>query len=162
DHFLTWQIAGDLLPGATREQRLATAFCRLNRMTNEGGSIPEEFRNEYVSDRVHTLATAVLGPTLECAPSHDPKYDPFTIKDYYGLGAFFNSIDEWGTYDKSQYRPTPTLLLPTTEQERTLAALAREVASREDRLCALEKGCESALRAWLARTDLKPEIPGLV
>ena len=66
DQFLTWQLAGDLLPQATREQRLATAFCRLHRMTNEGGSIPEEWRNEYVSDRVHTFGTAVLGLTLEC------------------------------------------------------------------------------------------------
>ncbi|HKI33904.1 MAG TPA: DUF1549 domain-containing protein, partial [Gemmataceae bacterium] len=93
DRFVTWQVAGDLLPGATRPQRLATAFCRLHRMTNEGGSIPEEWRNEYVSDRVQTLGTAFLGLTLECTRCHDHKYDPFTMKDYYGLGAFFNSID---------------------------------------------------------------------
>jgi hypothetical protein len=82
DQFVTWQVAGDLLPGATRRQRLATAFCRLHRMTNEGGSIPEEWRNEYVSDRVQTFGTALLGVTLECTRCHDHKYDPFTMKDY--------------------------------------------------------------------------------
>ncbi len=129
DQFLTWQIAGDLLPNATREQRLATAFSRLNRMTNEGGSIAEEFRQEYVSDRVHTLGTAFLGLTLECTRCHDHKYDPFTQRDYYALGAFFNSIDEWGTYDNSQFRPTPTLLADDAgagnEASRTSPSVAR-------------------------------------
>jgi hypothetical protein len=162
DQFITWQIAGDLLPGATRKQRLATAFCRLHRMTGEGGSIPEEWRNEYVSDRVHTLATAILGLTLECARCHDHKYDPFTMKDYYALGAFFNSIDEWGTYDSTAFRPTPTLPLPTPEQERALAAHAEEVEAREARLREVVQARESAFREWLGRADLKPEIPGLV
>jgi hypothetical protein len=171
DQFITWQIAGDLLPpGADvahspnrqRDQRLATAFCRLHRMTNEGGSIPEEFRNEYVSDRVHTLATAVLGLTLECARCHDHKYDPFTQKDYYALGAFFNSIDEWGTYDNSIYRPTPSLMLPTPQQERDLAEQAKRVADLEERLRQVEEARMPTFRAWLTRHDLKPDVPGLV
>jgi len=162
ERFLTWQLAGDLLPRATRRQRLATAFCRLNRMTNEGGSIPEEFRNEYVSDRIHTFGTALMGLTIECARCHDHKYDPMTQKDYYGLGAFFNSIDEWGTYDNSHFRPTPTLLLPTPEQERVLAAHAKVVEAAEARLRQVEQVRENAFRAWLARADLKPELPGLV
>ncbi|HEV3258906.1 MAG TPA: DUF1553 domain-containing protein [Gemmataceae bacterium] len=162
DQFITWQLAGDLLPHPTRRQRLATAFCRLNRMTNEGGSIPEEFRNEYVSDRVHTFGTALVGLTVECARCHDHKYDPLTQKDYYGLGAFFNSIDEWGTYDNSSFRPTPTLLLPTPEQERGLAAHAQEVEAAEARLHQGKRAGEQAFRAWLAGADLKPDLPGLV
>ncbi|HEV3494841.1 MAG TPA: DUF1549 domain-containing protein, partial [Actinomycetes bacterium] len=161
DRFLTWQLAGDLLDNPTREQRLATAFNRLHRMTNEGGSIPEEFRNEYVSDRVHTVGTAFLGLTLECSRCHDHKYDPLTMKDYYGLGAFFNSIDEWGTYDNSAFRPTPTLPLPTPEQERALAAGAREVEGLEARLREVEKAREGAFREWLARPGVRPEVPGL-
>jgi hypothetical protein len=161
DRFLTWQLAGDLLPGATREQRLATAFCRLHRMTNEGGSIPEEWRNEYVSDRVHTFGTTFLGLTLECTRCHDHKYDPFTMKDYYGLGAFFNNIDEWGTYDSAAFRPTPTLDLPTPEQERALTARAKEVEALAARLCEVEKSRDAAFRAWLAG-DHKPDLPGLV
>jgi hypothetical protein len=162
DQFITWQIAGDQLPNATRQQRLATAFCRLHRMTNEGGSIPEEWRNEYVADRVQTFGTAFLGLTLECTRCHDHKYDPFTMKDYYGLGAFFNSIDEWGTYDSSAFRPTPALPLPTPEQERAVAALARENAALAEKLHAAEESRRDAFRAWLARGDLKAELPGLV
>ncbi len=162
DQFLTWQLAGDLLPHPTREQRLATAFCRLHRMTNEGGSIPEEWRNEYVSDRVHTFGTVFLGLTLECTRCHDHKYDPFTMKDYYSLGAFFNNIDEWGTYDSAAFRPTPTLALPTPQQERTIAAALREVEALTARLHTVELDCECDLHGWLARNDLKPDLPGLV
>jgi hypothetical protein len=161
DQFLTWQIAGDLLPGATRDQRRATAFCRLHRMTNEGGSIPEEWRNEYVSDRVQTFGTAVLGLTLECTRCHDHKYDPLTMKDYYSLGAFFNSIDEWGTYDSAAFRPTPTLPLPTPDQDRALAAHTLEVEKLTARLSEVEQSRADAFHAWLARSDLQPEAPGL-
>jgi mono/diheme cytochrome c family protein len=162
DRFLTWQLAGDLLPGATRDQRLATAFNRLHRMTNEGGSIPEEFRNENISDRVHTFATAVLGLTMECARCHDHKYDPLTQRDYYSLGAFFNSIDEWGTYDSAPFRPTPTLPLPTPEQVKTLAVQAARVSALEANLAEVRRDRQSAFRAWLGRGDLKPVLPGLV
>ena len=88
DQFLTWQLAGDLLPGATREQRIATAFNRLHRQTNEGGSVEEEFRTEYVVDRVNTFGTAMLGLTVECARCHDHRFDPITQRDYYALFAF--------------------------------------------------------------------------
>jgi hypothetical protein len=173
DQFVTWQLAGDLLKGEGQQgtkQRLATAFCRLNRMTNEGGSIPEEFRNEYVSDRVHTFGTAFLGLTLECTRCHDHKYDPLTMKDYYSLGAFFNNIDEWGVYDTAAFLPTPTLLLPTPAQEKSLAALTQEVKAKEANLYELTKKRESAFKAWLAclnaasegKAQAAPEIPGLV
>ena len=113
DEFITWQIAGDLLPNATREQILATAFNRLHRQTNEGGSIEEEFRVEYVSDRVHTFGTAMLGLTLECSRCHDHKYDPIKQRDYYSLSAFFNNIDESGLYSHfTRATPNPTLAKP--------------------------------------------------
>jgi hypothetical protein len=162
DQFLTWQLAGDLLDNPTREQRLATAFCRLHRMTNEGGSIAEEWRNEYVSDRVHTFATAILGLTFECARCHDHKYDPLSMKDYYSLGGFFNSIDEWGTYDNSHFRPTPALMLPTPDQERALAAAAEEVRRRVERLRQVCGEREAAFHTWMDRSDMKADIPGLV
>ncbi|MGJ8724483.1 MAG: DUF1553 domain-containing protein [Roseibacillus sp.] len=119
--FLTWNIAGDLLPEATREQKLATAFNRLHRLNNEGGAIFEEWRTENIADRVHTFGTAVLGLTFECTRCHDHKYDPLTMTDYYSLFAFFNSIDENGMYDRTARVPSPTLLLPTREEESTLA-----------------------------------------
>ena len=146
DQFITWQLAGDLLPDATREQRFATAFNRLHRMTNEGGSIAEEWRNEYVADRVHTFGTAFLGLTLECARCHDHKYDPLTKEDYYGLGAFFNSIDEWGTYDRRRGSdPTPTLPLPTPEQEREIAVLRQSVDEKGANLVRAEAAARLGL-----------------
>src|SRR5437764_479424 len=134
DHFVLARLDREKLapsPAASRETRLATAFNRLHRQTGEGGTIPEEFRNEYVSDRVHTAGSAFLGLTLECCRCHDHKYDPLPQKDYYALGAFFNSIDEWGTYDSAAFRPTPTLPLPTPEQEKALTAQAAHVRVME-------------------------------
>ena len=89
DQFITWQLAGDLLPNPSRDQIIATAFNRLHSQKVEGGSVEEEFRIEYIADRVHTVGTAFLGLTLECTRCHDHKYDPLTMKDYYSLSAFF-------------------------------------------------------------------------
>ncbi len=122
DQFLVEQLAGDLLPEATREQRLATAFNRLHRQTNEGGSISEEWRLEYAADRVHTLGTAILGLTLECARCHDHKFDPITQREYYGLLACFNSIDDAGMYLDGARIPTPSLPLPTAGQQEAIGA----------------------------------------
>jgi len=116
--FIRWQIAGDLLPGATREQKVATAFNRLHRQTNEGGSVDEEFRVEYNSDRVHTTAGAFLGLTMECARCHDHKYDPISQKDYYRLFAFFNSTEESGLYSHfTDAIPSPTVMLYKDDAE---------------------------------------------
>jgi hypothetical protein len=132
DEFVTWQIAGDLLPEAARDQQLATAFNRLHRMTQEGGSIHEEYRIEGVDDRVATFGTAFLALTLDCSRCHDHKYDPITARDYYSLTAFFNSIPERGVYSHDSIAPGPVLLLPTPEQEKRIAELRteREVAER--------------------------------
>ncbi len=139
NQFLIWQLAGDLLPNATRDQRLATAFNRLHRQTNEGGSIEEEFRAEYVADRVNTFGTAMLGLTMECARCHDHKYDPISQRDYYGLSAFFNSVDESGLYSHfTRATPTPVLLLWSAEAAARHRELTNQVAVLETRLAALE------------------------
>ncbi|WP_343703708.1 PSD1 and planctomycete cytochrome C domain-containing protein [Chitinophaga sp.] len=96
NRFVTWQLAGDLLPGATREQLLASGFNRNHKITEEGGVIDEEYRVEYVSDRTNTFGKAFLGVTIECAKCHDHKYDPFSQEEYYKLYAFFNNIKEVG------------------------------------------------------------------
>jgi hypothetical protein len=96
DQFLTWQLAGDLLPDATVEQILATGFNRNHPITQEGGVIQEEYRTAYVSDRTDTFGKGLLGITLECAKCHDHKYDPISMQDYYGLFAFFNNVKEKG------------------------------------------------------------------
>ena len=96
DEFLTWQLAGDLLPDATLEQTLATGFNRNHPITQEGGVIQEEYRTNYVLDRTNTLGKGILGITLECARCHDHKYDAISQADYFSLFAFFNQVDEKG------------------------------------------------------------------
>ncbi len=154
DRFVTWQLAGDLLPGSTRQQTLATAFNRLHRQTNEGGSIEEEFRSEYSMDRTNTFGTAFLGLTLGCARCHDHKYDPITQQEYYQLFAYFNSIDESGLYSHfTKATPTPALLLASPDQQRRIDALASRIQSQEARLEQIASAQQPAWEAWLAQGD---------
>jgi hypothetical protein len=94
--FVTWQLAGDLLPNSSKEQLLATGFNRNHKITEEGGVIPEEYRIMYVTDRNDLFGKGLLGVTLECAHCHDHKYDPFSQKEYYQMFAFFNNVSEVG------------------------------------------------------------------
>lgn len=132
DQFILWQTAGDMHPGATREQQLATAFNRLHRQTNEGGSIAEEYRIEGVADRLRTNGLAFLGLTLECARCHDHKFDPVSKKDYYALSAFFNNIDEFGLYSHfTETAPPPAMPLYQNNQEAEHHELLRRIAAKE-------------------------------
>lgn len=163
DQFLTWQLAGDLLPHATRDQRIATAFNRLHRQTNEGGSIEEEFRTEYVADRVNTFGTAMLGLTVECARCHDHKFDPLTQRDYFSLFAFFNNIDESGLYSHfTNATPTPTLLLWPAGRIEARDRIARRIAETERRLHALARSARGPFAKWLAAApQLRPPAPAV-
>ncbi len=153
DQFLTWQLAGDLLPNPTREQRLATAFNRIHRLNNEGGAVFEEWRQENVADRVHTFGTAILGLTLECCRCHDHKYDPISARDYYSLSAFFNSIDENGLYDRTEKVPSPSMLLPSLEQAAAIELRQAEIAAAEaDHQKALAS-VEHRMKGWLGQQD---------
>jgi hypothetical protein len=120
DEFVTWQLAGDMLPNPTREQIIATAFNRNHKITQEGGVIPEEYRVEYVSDRTQTFGTAFLGLTFECAKCHDHKYDALTQKDYYSLFSFFNNIPEEGLIEPYGAIPKPYITLTQKEIEERL------------------------------------------
>ncbi len=154
DQFITQQLAGDLLPDATRDQQLATAFNRIHRKTNEGGSVPEEFRQDGISDRIHTIGTAFMALTMECSRCHDHKYDPITAKDYYSMGAFFNSIDEFGLIGWANgILPQPALQLPSPEQEAQLAAAQKEIAAAEAAHAAHLAAAEPAFQAWLASAE---------
>src|SRR3954464_1874208 len=135
DQFITWQLAGDLLPNATKEQRLATAFNRLHMQNEEGGIVAEEFRVAYVVDRVTTFGTAFLGLTFECCRCHDHKDDPLKQKDFYSLFTFFQNIDESGqTTYFTEATPVPALLLSTDEQDAKLATLKEKIAAKEEQL----------------------------
>jgi hypothetical protein len=147
DQFTIEQIAGDLLPGATRSQRIATGFNRNHRGNAEGGIIPEEYAAEYVVDRVDTTATVWLGLTMGCARCHDHKYDPLTQREFYSLFAFFNNVPEKGRAVKIGNSP-PVLTAPTDAQEKELAKLDQRLAAAEARLRELEPQIVAAQTAW--------------
>ncbi|MEM9719203.1 MAG: DUF1553 domain-containing protein [Bacteroidota bacterium] len=133
--FVTWQLAGDLLPNATQEQILATAFNRLHKKNSEAGIVFEEYRVEYVADRTNTLGKAILGLSLECARCHDHKYDPLSQKNYFQLFSFFNSTFETGhaMYGPDQ-TPGPALLLANREVQARKEFLEKQVAREEKNL----------------------------
>ncbi len=145
DRFTTEQLAGDLLPSATRAQRVATGFHR-NTMVNFGnGSDPREYLAKAVSDRVITTATVWLGTTMGCAQCHDHKYDPFTQKDFYRLYAYFNGIAEKGL-DGARGNPQPVLLDPSPEQAEHLSRLSAQQTAVANELV---QSCRtSAGRSW--------------
>lgn len=171
DRFLTLQLAGDLLPNPTLDDLIATGFCRNHVINSEGGIIDEEYRVEYVADRVRTLGQAWLGLTLECARCHDHKYDPISTKDYYQLFAFFNQVPEWGE-DGRVANAAPIIPAPTPEQQEQLASLDRQLTVvRAELTTALAdapdaNGPASAeeIAAWAARAlaELHPPAPDVL
>ncbi len=131
DDFATWQLAGDLLPNATYEQKLATGFNRNHAITQEGGVIEEEYLTEYAADRVQTFGTAFLGLTIQCARCHDHKYDPISQKEHYELFAFFNNNKERGQISYSDLAPTPAIKYENKDLENEVAAI-KEMLSKEE------------------------------
>lgn len=143
DQFVTWQLAGDLLPNPTREQMIATGYIRLNPTTNEGGVIEEEFLAKNTFDRVDTTSTVMLGLTMACARCHDHKYDPLSHKDYFQMYAYFNSTAE-AVLDGNIAAPEPTLKVPTPAEEKRLQLL-------DKRLSEAAGGVDEAIaRTWAA------------
>ena len=115
DEFVTYQLAGDMLPNASKESILATGFNRNHKITAEGGVIPEEYRIEYVEDRTNTFGTAFLGLTLECSRCHDHKYDPVSQEEHFQLFSFFNNVDEDGLMANAQVIPKPFINISKEE-----------------------------------------------
>lgn len=128
DQFTVEQIAGDLLPNATMEQKLATAFNRNHRINTEGGVIAEEWRVETVIDRVETTSAVWLGLTSGCARCHDHKYDPLSQKDFYRLFAYFNNVPESGSGEERPINHPPTMRTPTRQQSQELERLQGLIA----------------------------------
>ena len=119
DQFTRENLAGDLLPNATKDQKVASGYNRLNQTTAEGGAQAKEYLAMYAADRVRTTASVWLAATIGCAQCHDHKFDPYTTKDFYSLAAFFADIQEVGVYGGNSKRD-PIILLPTEEQESAL------------------------------------------
>ncbi len=147
DEFTIEQLAGDLLPGATEEQRIASGFNRNHMINFEGGAIPEEYRTAYVMDRVDTTSTVWMGLTMHCAQCHDHKYDPISRRDYYQMFAYFNSIAEQGL-DANSGNAVPMLSAPLPSQAERLAQLeSRSTALSEQLHVSPER--EAAFAKWL-------------
>jgi mono/diheme cytochrome c family protein len=164
DQFTIEQIAGDLLPNATIDQKIATGFHRNVMTTDEGGVDPEEYLTKYQVDRVSTTAQVWLGSTLGCAECHDHKYDPLTQKEFYQFYAFFNSIPEKGLDGTRTNNPAPVLRLPSVEQGSKLlryldliAAAEKTQADREGELPKAQEKWEKELGEVKA-----PEIAGML
>ena len=160
DQFVTWQLAGDMLPNASKEQILATGFNRNHPQNMEGGIVPEEFRVEYVADRTNTLGAAFLGLTMECARCHDHKYDPISQKEYFQLYSFFNNVKEAGQISFNNATPVPTMLLTNEEQEATLAFINKKITTQETAITQFESTIREEFNEWLANGRLQERIIG--
>ena len=150
DRFTTEQIAGDLLPEPTVDQRVATGFVRCNMSTGEGGVIEAEYSAKYAFDRVETLGTVYLGATLICARCHSHKYDPYPMNEYYGVYSFFNNLAE-PVMDGNKPNPEPFLKLPTREQTERLAWLKERIAETQRRISEPNPTLDAGQKAWAER-----------
>ena len=147
DRFTIEQLAGDMLPNATRDQRIATAFNRNHSQNGEGGIVVDEFLVEYAVDRVETTSTVWLGLTLGCARCHDHKFDPLSQREFYEVLANFNNIPERGKAFKYVNSP-PLITAPTVEQEAELAELDEKLRDAREAFAALEDDAAAAQAAW--------------
>jgi hypothetical protein len=163
DQFTIEQLAGDLLPNPTLEQRVATGFHRNHMLNEEGGIIAEEFLAEYTADRVETTAAVWLGQTFNCARCHDHKYDPFTQRDFYAMKAFFHNVPERGVGIYSNHvrvNAPPFMKLPAPEVEAKIAGLNAKVKALDEQIAALSGASSAGLGEWaqrLASTTVKWE-----
>ena len=139
DQFTIWQIAGDLLPGATQEQKLASGFNRNHMINGEGGRIAEETRVENVMDRVETTGTVWLGLTFQCTKCHDHKFDPLTMRDYYGLYDVFNQTSEDGKGRSGQAAPAMDMSTQAEKDRVKAATLKIEALAKEVEAFELKK-----------------------
>ena len=147
DQFTIEQCAGDLLPNPTLNQLIATAFHRNHRGNAEGGIIPEEYRVEYVVDRVETTSTVWLGLTVGCARCHDHKYDPITQREFYQIFAFFNNVPERGKARKWG-NSVPHIKAPTPSESEALAATDRQIEHAEQFISDLDPELRAAQTEW--------------
>ena len=163
DRFLTEQLAGDLLPTPTLAQQVATGFNRNHVLTTEGGIVDEEYRVEYVADRVQTTSTVFLGLSFQCARCHDHKFDPLTQRDYYRFFAYFNNVsDKVLGYNKGT-PAEPFIAAPTAEQQAELSALTAARASLEKQLTAHAAVIQPAVEKWeLSLTAEQKQVPTFV
>lgn len=156
DKFVHWQLAGDMMPDPTREMLIATAFNRNHQQNMEGGIVEEEFQAEYVADRTNTFGDAFLGLSLGCAKCHDHKFDPVSQKEYFELYSFFNNVREAGQISWDDAMPSPTMLLPTEEQERKINFIHKLIAEQELQAARVESDSDQDFQQWLKLLSRQP------
>ncbi|MBL8816996.1 MAG: PSD1 domain-containing protein [Planctomyces sp.] len=149
DQFTTEQLAGDLLPDATQDQILATGFNRCNVTTSEGGALPEEYEVYYTNDRVATMSTVWMGISMGCVTCHESKFDPFEMKDFYQLYAFFNNLDG-PVMDGNVQDTAPFMRVTSDEQRIQLASLDARIAELNGQLNSSNPEVDAAQTAWEA------------
>ena len=147
DQFTIEQLAGDLLPDATTEQKVGSGYVRANMSTGEGGAIVEEYQSKYTFDRTETSSTIWLGLTMTCARCHTHKYDPITHREYYQLYSFFNNLNE-SVMDGNAPNPEPALKLPSGEQTRRLEELKKHIADGQTKIDSKVPALDVAQAAW--------------
>ena len=160
DQFTIEQLAGDLLPEATLQQRIASGFNRNHMLNGEGGRIAEESRVEYVVDRVSTTATVWLGLTVGCARCHDHKYDPISQREFYSLYACFNQVAESGSVDRRSSTAAPVLELPTAAQSREIARLTEQITRLKQQQQQLEQEIFRQQAEWERKVRMAPAAGG--
>ena len=154
-NFIHYQLAGDLMPSPTKDMIIATAFNRNHPQNMEGGIIEEEFQTEYVMDRTNTFGEAFLSISVGCARCHDHKYDPVSQENYYQLYSFFNNVREAGQISWNDDMPTPTLMLPTAAQEKTIQYINSLVKEKEAQLKLSYENTSSAFNEWIQQEKYK-------
>jgi hypothetical protein len=155
DRFIVEQLAGDLLPSPSLDQKIASGFNRNHMINFEGGAIPEEYHNAYIVDRVNTTSTVFLGITLGCAQCHDHKYDPFTQKDFYQLYAFFYNVPEKGL-DGNTGNAAPFIRAPREDQAESLLVLGAQLAALKARWTEPNAELDAAQTTWEAEALTQP------
>jgi hypothetical protein len=162
DQFTIEQLAGDLLPNATLDQKIATGFNRCNVTTSEGGVIPQEYYVHYTNDRVATTSTVWMGISMGCVTCHEHKFDPFVMKDFYQLFAFFNSLDG-PVMDGNRQDTAPVVKIATAQQESELSSLDKRISELSNVMTSLIAEVDQAQLKWEAQlragAAAKPDLP---
>ena len=148
DRFATEQLAGDLLPGATLDQRIATGFIRCGVSTNEAGIIEDEYAEIYAKDRAETVSAAFMGLTVGCATCHDHKFDPITQKDFYSLGAFFRNTTQ-RVMDDNAPDPAPVVVVPKPEDRAAWTKTTARLAAIRTAMTETSQAASPAFAEWL-------------
>ena len=158
DQFTLENLAGDLLPNPTLEQKVASGYNRLNQTTAEGGAQAKEYLSIYAADRVRTTASVWLGATLGCAQCHDHKFDPYTAKDFYSFAAFFADVEGPGVYGGGS-KWAPVVMLPTSAQQSVLREIDDELAKLRKVFKASSPGLEAEQARWEA--EIRSLLPSM-